>query len=147
MLSDRSSRSLPAMPGLVQSRPLRIVLLGLGFFFLALGFVGTLLPFIPTTGPVILAGFLFSKSSERFDRWLLSNRLFGGIVRDWRSGVGFSVRAKIIAVAAIVATFSFTVFFATDSAVVRVAMVLLALAIASYVVSRPTKRTPVKQLT
>jgi uncharacterized membrane protein YbaN (DUF454 family) len=135
------------MPGLVRSRPLRIVLLGLGFFFLALGFVGTLLPFIPTTGPVILAGFLFSKSSERFDRWLLSNRLFGGIVRDWRSGVGFSVRAKVIAVTAIVATFSFTVFFATDSAVVRVAMVLLALAIASYVVSRPTKRAPVKQLT
>ena len=147
MLSDRSSRSLPAMPGLVQSRPLRIVLLGLGFFFLALGFVGTLLPFIPTTGPVILAGFLFSRSSERFDRWLLSNRLFGGIVRDWRSGVGFSVRAKVIAVTAIVATFSFTVFFATDSAVVRGAMVLLALAIASYVVSRPTKREPVKQLT
>ena len=135
------------MAGLVKNRPLRLVLLALGFFFLGLGFVGTVLPFIPTTGPIILAGFLFSKSSERFDRWLLDNRLFGGIVTDWRAGVGFSVRAKLIAVVAIIATFSFTVLFATDSAIVRVAMVLLAIAIAWYVVSRPTKRAPAKQLT
>lgn len=147
MLSGCGSRSLPAMAGLVQSRPFRFVLLALGFFFLGLGFVGTLLPFIPTTGPVILAGFLFSKSSERFDRWLLGNRLFGGIVTDWRAGVGFSVRAKLIAVAAIIATFSFTVFFATNSTIVRVGMVLLGAAIAAYVVSRPTKRAPAEQLT
>ena len=147
MLSGPVLRTLPAMAGPVQNRPLRFVLLALGFFFLGLGFVGTILPFIPTTGPIILAGVLFSRSSERFDRWLINNRLFGGIVTDWRAGVGFSVRAKVVAVVAIIATFSFTVLFATDSAIIRGTMVAMAVAIAWYVVSRPTKRAPAKQLT
>lgn len=124
----------------VKNRVLRATLLGLGFVFLGIAFIGIIAPFIPVTGPVILAGFLFSKSSERFDRWLVENRFFGGIVRDWRAGVGFSVRAKVVAVAAILATFTITVTFATDSTPVRIAMILLGMAIAGYVVSRPTKR-------
>lgn len=128
------------MPGPVQNRPLRLLLLALGFFFLGLGFVGAVLPFIPTTGPVLLAAFLFSKSSERFDRWLANNRLFGSIVRDWRAGVGFSIRSKVLAVTAIVASFTVTMILATDSTMVRLVLSLLALAIAFYVVSRPTKR-------
>lgn len=128
----------------VHSRPLRIVLLGLGFLSLGLAFVGVVIPFIPTTGPVILSGYLFSKSSERFDRWLVNNRFFGGIVRDWRAGAGFTVRAKVIAVLAIVASFSITVLFATDSALIRSLMIALAVGIATYVVTRPTKRTGVE---
>jgi hypothetical protein len=98
------------------------------------------LPLIPTTGPVLLAAFLFSKSSERFDHWLVSNRLFGSIVRDWRAGLGFTVRAKAIAVLAIVASFSITTVFFVDSSIVRVPLIALAVAIAGYVLSRPTKR-------
>ena len=128
------------MAGPVNSRPLRLVLLVLGIFFLGLAFVGTVLPLIPTTGPVLLAAFLFSKSSERFDHWLVSNRLFGSIVRDWRAGLGFTARAKAIAVLAIVASFSITTVFFVDSAIVRVPLIALAVAIAGYVLSRPTKR-------
>jgi hypothetical protein len=128
------------MAGPVKSRPLRFVLLVLGFFFLGMAFVGTVLPLIPTTGPVLLAAFLFSKSSERFDHWLVSNRLFGSIVTDWRAGLGFTVRAKTIAVTAIVVSFSITTIFFIDSTVVRLLLIALAVAIALYVVSRPTKQ-------
>ena len=117
------------------------MLLGLGFFFLGLAFVGTVLPLIPTTGPVLLAAFLFSKSSERFDRWLVTNRIFGSIVRDWRAGLGFTVRAKAVAVAAIVASFTVSTVFVVDSSVVRALLIALAVAIAVYVVTRPTKRS------
>lgn len=129
------------MPGPVKNRLLRTVLLALGFFFLGMAFVGVILPFVPTTGPVILAGFLFSKSSERFDRWLAENRFFGMIVRDWRAGRGFSIRSKVIAVVAIALTFSVTILLGTRSPVVRALLAVLAVAIAIYVVSRPTKRT------
>jgi len=128
------------MPGPVKNRPLRLLLLALGFFFLGMAFVGTVLPLVPTTGPVILAAFLFSKSSERFDHWLVTNRVFGSIVRDWRAGLGFTFRAKAIAVAAIVASFSISTVFVVDSTIVRVALIALAIAIAAYVVTRPTKQ-------
>ncbi len=122
----------------------RALYLVLGVLSLAIGFVGTLIPLIPTTGPVLLAGFFFSRSSERFDAWLENNALFGGIVRDWRAGVGFSVRAKTIAVVAIATTFTISTVFVTDSPMARVLLITLGVSIAAYVVTRPTKRPEVE---
>jgi uncharacterized membrane protein YbaN (DUF454 family) len=119
---------------------LRSFYLVLGIFFLALAFVGIAIPLIPTVGPVLLAAFFFSKSSERFDRWLVENRLFGGIVRDWRAGIGFTVRAKTIAIAAIIVTFTISVVFVIDNAIIRVGLVALALSLVVYISRLPTKR-------
>jgi uncharacterized protein len=123
----------------VKSRALRVLLAGIGWFFVGLAFVGVFLPIIPTTGPVILAAFLFSKSSDRFDHWLVNNRFFGTIVADWREGNGFTIRAKFIAVAAIVASFTITTVWVLNGVYVRAAFWMLAAAISLYVVSRPTK--------
>jgi uncharacterized protein len=120
----------------VKNRALRSVFIALGFLFLGVAFVGVALPLIPTVGPVLLAAFFFSKSSERFDQWLVDNRLFGGIVRDWRAGLGFTPRAKTIAIAAIIATFTIVV----EPALMRVALVVLAAALVTYITRLPTKR-------
>ncbi len=124
----------------VKSRVLRSFYLVLGIFFLGLAFVGIAIPLIPTVGPVLLAAFFFSKSSERFDRWLVENRLFGSIVRDWRAGIGFTVRAKTIAIAAIIVTFTISVVFVIDIAAIRIGLVALALSLVVYIAQLPTKR-------
>lgn len=124
---------------IVKSRALRAVFLVLGFLFVGLAFVGIFIPVLPTTGPVLAAAYFFSKSSERFDDWLTSNRLFGSIVRDWRAGLGFTVRAKVVAVVAIVLSFAITTILAMDGLMLRAAMWVLAGLIALYVVTRPTK--------
>ena len=120
-------------------KPTRILLAGLGFLSLGIGVVGLVLPGIPTTGPVLLAAFFFSRSSERFDRWLLEHRLFGSIVRDWRAGRGFTARAKAMSIIAIAVTFTITVGFAVSNAAVRIGLVALAMALAVYILSLPTK--------
>jgi uncharacterized membrane protein YbaN (DUF454 family) len=117
----------------------RAVLMALGWLWVGIAFIGVVLPGIPTTGPILLAAFFFSKSSDRFDHWLVSNRFFGGIVRDWRAGNGFTVKAKTIAVIAIFASFAITTLWFATNPYARLAMWLLAAAIASYVVTRPTK--------
>ena len=118
---------------------MRIILAALGFLSLGLAIVGVVLPGIPTTGPVLLAAFLFSRSSERFDRWLVEHRLFGPIVRDWRAGRGFTARAKMISVVAIALTFSITIVLGVSNPAVRGGLVGLAIAIAAYIVRLPTK--------
>ena len=107
---------------------------------LGVGFVGAFLPLIPTTGPIILAAFFFSRSAERFDEWLETNALFGGIVRDWRAGAGFTVKGKTIAVIAIGTTFTISIVFAIESTTLRLLLALLGASIALFVVTRPTKR-------
>lgn len=123
----------------VRSRALRIVLASIGWLFVGIAFIGVFIPVLPTTGPVILAAFLFSKSSERFDEWLVTNRFFGSIVRDWRAGRGFTVRAKTIAVIAIAASFAISTIWVVNGIYVRAAFWILAAGIIAYVVTRPTK--------
>lgn len=124
----------------VKSRTLRSVFLALGIFFLGLAFVGIAVPLIPTVGPVLLAAYFFSKSSERFDQWLVDNKLFGGIVRDWRAGLGFTIRAKSVAIGAIIFTFTISIVFVVDQTILRVALFVLAVALVVYIAQLPTKR-------
>ncbi|MEN8234538.1 MAG: YbaN family protein [Actinomycetota bacterium] len=122
------------------SRTLRIFYLVLGIFFVGIAFIGIPIPLIPTVGPVLLAGFFFSKSSERFDRWLVENRFFGGIIRDWRAGRGFTLRAKMVAIAAIAVTFTISVVFVIDMVVIRIGLIAFAAALAVYIWQLPTKQ-------
>ncbi len=124
----------------VKSRALRITFIVLGVGSVGVGFIGVFLPLVPTVGPIILAGFFFSRSSERFDAWLINNRFFGSTINDWRSKAGFSVRAKLVAVAAIATSFAISITLVTDNLVARMALFTLGLAIIVYVVSRPTKQ-------
>lgn len=124
----------------VKSRALRFIFLVLGVFFVGLAFVGIAIPLIPTVGPVLLAAYFFSKSSERFDQWLVENRLFGGIVRDWRAGLGFTIKAKSIAIGAIIATFTISIVFVVDQTIFRMALFTLAAVLVVYIAQLPTKR-------
>jgi len=137
-LSDGPADTVPSM-AVVSNRPLRLLYVAQGFSFLGLAFVGIVLPLIPTVGPVLLAAFFFSRSSDRFDRWLLENRVFGGIVRDWRAGRGFTMRAKSVAIGAIAVTFTISIVFVVDPLWIRLAMVSLAASLMIYIARFPTK--------
>ena len=123
-----------------KSRVLRSLFLVLGFFFLGMAFIGVAVPLIPTVGPVLIAAFFFSRSSERFDNWLVNNRLFGGIVRDWRAGLGFTIRAKAVAIIAIIFTFTISVVFVVQPMFLRVGLIVLASALVVYISQLPTKQ-------
>lgn len=70
----------------------------LGWAMVALGFIGALLPVMPTTIFLILAAGCFSHSSPRFERWLLEHRWFGASIRRWRERGAIPRKAKILAI-------------------------------------------------
>lgn len=55
-----------------------------GGLCLLTGLLGVVLPLLPTTPFVLLAGFCFSQSSQRLDTWLLTHPRWGASVRAWR---------------------------------------------------------------
>ena len=80
------------------SAPVRWFWIGLGFFFVALGFIGAFVPIMPSTVFFIIAAWCFSRGSERWLQWLLALPTVGPLVRDYREGKGMPARAKLIAV-------------------------------------------------
>jgi uncharacterized protein len=69
-----------------------------GFFFVALGFIGAVVPVMPSTVFFIIAATCFARGSERWLNWLLALPTVGPLVRDYRAGLGMPARAKTIAV-------------------------------------------------
>ena len=69
-----------------------------GLALVGIGFVGTVVPGLPTTIFMILALFCFKKGSSRFENWLLSHKVFGPTLRDWDRNHAIKRRTKTIAV-------------------------------------------------
>lgn len=88
----------PSGPPVVSERsgPLRWVFVGLGFTFVGLGAMGVVLPGLPTTPFMLLAAWMFSKSSARFHAWLWNHRIFGPYVRDWHRHRVIPLHAKVL---------------------------------------------------
>lgn len=61
----------------------KIVLIITGFISLALGLAGIVLPIVPTTPLLLLAGFCFSRSSDRFNTWLRQTKVYDYYVSDF----------------------------------------------------------------
>ena len=82
----------------------------LGILSLSLGYVGILIPGLPTTVFILIAAWAFSKCSDRFTAWLENHRLFGPMILNWKTYRGLSRRAKKLAILMIIPTFVLTIF-------------------------------------
>lgn len=72
----------------------KAILIFCGTLCVGLGVLGMILPLMPTTVFLLLAAYCYSRSSDRFHTWLLSNRLFGKYITNYRAGHGISLRQK-----------------------------------------------------
>jgi uncharacterized membrane protein YbaN (DUF454 family) len=78
-------------------RPLaRWVWLVLGLICVALGFIGAVVPLMPTTVFLIMAAACFAKSSPKLEAWLLDHPRFGPTLRAWRRDRAIPPAAKLI---------------------------------------------------
>ncbi|HNE84676.1 MAG TPA: YbaN family protein, partial [bacterium] len=72
--SDESSITVKQIETKPLSRPMRILFVIAGHIFVALGVIGAILPLMPMTIFLILAGWCYARSSERFHCWLYTNK-------------------------------------------------------------------------
>ena len=121
------------------SRPLRIALLVAGFLCVGLAALGVVLPLLPTTPFLLIAAACFARSSPRFYRTLLGNRVFGPLIRDWREHRAIPLHAKIMAITAITIVLGSSIVFAVRHPALRVGLGAFGVGLCIWLWRRPTR--------
>jgi uncharacterized membrane protein YbaN (DUF454 family) len=67
----------------------------LGILNVLMGTAGIFLPLLPTTPFLLLAGYLFARSSPRWHQWLLHHRHLGPYIHAFRNRSGLTRAQKI----------------------------------------------------
>jgi len=122
----------------VKSALLRWILISCGWIAVAGGVAGIFLPLLPTVPFLLLAVACFSKSSERFHRWLVEHNHLGPLLRDYLRGAGIPLRAKAIAIGMVWVSFpATTILFARDFWL-KILLIAVAVGVTLYLLSLPT---------
>lgn len=115
----------------------RPLLLAAGLLFLALGAVGIFLPLLPTTPFLLLAAACFSRSSRRMHAWLLQNRVFGPILRDWEERGAIARRVKWLASILMVSLISYPLGFLEIPLAAKTLAASSVVGVLAFIWSRP----------
>ena len=114
---------------------LRWALIAAGFVSLALGGLGVILPGLPTTPFVLLAGACFVRASPRLHAWLLGTRWAGPMLKDWETHRSLRRRTKWLALLTMAITISISLWILKDQRHIQL-VVLLAAFIGAWAVWR-----------
>ncbi len=66
-----------------------------GILMVVLGTAGIVLPLLPTTPFLLLAAYLFARSSDRMHDWLMNHRHLGPYIHAFRSRSGLTTAQKL----------------------------------------------------
>ncbi len=111
----------------------------LGLVCTALGFIGVVLPLLPTTPFLLLAAYGFARSSPSLHARLRNSRSFGPYLRQWEHDRSIPAGAKRKAYVLIVLTFGISIAL-VGSLGLRAMLVLLAAGVITFLAKLRTTR-------
>lgn len=117
--------------------PGRWLLFALGWVCVGLGIIGIFTPMMPGTVFLIIAAWLFSRSSPRFEAWLLGHPRLGPAVVAWRANGAIPRSAQYFSAASMVFSFGVLVLMGM-SLPLLVLTGLFFIAVAAFILTRPT---------
>lgn len=118
---------------------MRYLFLGIGWIFIILGVIGIFVPVLPTAPFVIVAGYCFSRGSQRWHHWLLTRPIIGPMVANWESNGVIELRPKIYATVMIVIMFGSSLALVNVSQPIQIALVLTGVGVLVFIWTRPSR--------
>lgn len=117
----------------------KYILITCGFMSVGLGVLGIFLPVLPTTPFLLFAAFCFARSSDKFYRWLLDNRLFGPYLKGYIEKKSIPLGIKIYAITLLWLGITVTIVFFIGFWPARVMLLAVAAAVTAHIISLKTR--------
>lgn len=119
----------------------KYLLTSLGLLSLSLGIIGMFLPILPTTPFLLLSAWLFSKSSQRLNHFILNNRVFGNYIRNYRSGQGIPKRTKFFSMILLWAAIMYSNLVPlSNNHYLQTLLTFIAIWVTVHIAGNPTKK-------
>lgn len=115
------------------TKPILYVLAWVSF---ALGFIGAFLPVLPTTPFMILAAYLFSKSSPRMHSWLTSLPYFGDAILEWENNRVIRPKAKVMAIVVLWIVMGASIIFAPVHYGLKIMLAVIGISVSIFIGTR-----------
>ena len=106
----------------------------------AIGIIGIFVPILPTTPFLLLAAACYLRSSERFYRWLINNRLFGTYIGDYLAGRGMPLKTKVFTLFLLWLAIGISASIGTQNLAVRIVLVLVAAGVTLHIIMIKRKK-------
>ncbi|MGV3269486.1 YbaN family protein [Staphylococcus simulans] len=103
---------------------MRYILITIGLISAIVGFIGIVVPLLPTTPFLLLAAVCFSRSSERFNRWLVSTKVYGEYVESFKRDRGFTLKKKFKILLSLYIVIAFSLYM-LDNFYIRIGLLIM----------------------
>jgi len=124
----------------MQTKLIRGILLILGFFSLSLGLLGILLPLLPTTPFLLLAAWLFFRSSPTAYQWLLNNKFYGEYIKAFIVHRAIPLKAKIVSITLLWVTITCSALFLIPFFWIKMLLFAIAIGVTIHILSYNTQK-------
>jgi len=81
-----------------ENKSIRLLWVLLGSLSVGMGVIGIFVPGWPTTIFLIIASYFYIRSSEKLYNWLINNKILGIYLKNYYSGKGMPLKAKIFSI-------------------------------------------------
>lgn len=125
---------------LLSNKLIRILLIVIGTIAVVLGVIGVFLPLLPTTPFLLLAAYCYAKSSERFYNWLITNRICGKYIRNYRDGLGMKLNHKLFVIILIWLTIGYSVIGVITNKWIKILFIIIAISVTIHIIKLKTYR-------
>jgi uncharacterized protein len=123
----------------IEMNAIRLFYLGLGWLSVGLGVLGIIMPILPTTPFLLLAVWAFSRSSPELAEKLRNHPKAGPYIRAWQDYGVIPPAGKIMAVLMMTVMGAYLILYSPLPQWAAAVTCLMMLAVAIYIVTRPSR--------
>ena len=104
-----------------------------GTIFLIIGFIGVVIPVLPTTPFLLLAAACYIRGSKRIHNWMINNSIFGDFVKNYMEKKGITIKQKVTTLIFLWLTITISIYYFIESFPIIILLFVIAIAVSVHI--------------